>query len=111
MNITTPDRMITKDPSLVHLQYALMSAFPLLLLPLFVALIVNIIQKPLQFSDLIASHLRWQRNSMLCFLILAFCCTQLSELWISLTLLGVTCLWFCHRVLKGWLSLTDGLAI
>ena len=99
MTTTTTYAAKIEDRSLGHLLYALMSGFPLLLLPVLLSLFINLSQRHSQGNAVLASHLRWQRHSNMIFLgllILGYC-------------LPIT--WFCHRIIKGWLSLLDGLEV
>ena len=108
---TTSQRLAIDDPSLAHLLYALMTAFPLLFLPTLLGLIINLGQKSSSAGALVSSHLRWQRRSTIGFLVLGGVGFTLSQIWLSAIIYLIATLWFCHRILKGWLNLTDGVAI
>ncbi|MBW8183673.1 hypothetical protein [Shewanella nanhaiensis] len=99
------------DPSLAHLLYGLMTAFPLFFLPTLLGLAINLAHKPQGVSAMVQSHLRWQRHSMIGFAILAGVGFFLSPLWLSVSIYLVATLWFCHRIIKGWLSLTEGVEV
>lgn len=107
----TSEEVSTDDPSLVHLLYGLMTAFPLFFLPTLLGLVINLVHKPLCVSSMIKSHLRWQRHSIIGFAILSGVGFLLTPLWLSVSVYLLAILWFCHRILKGWLSLTEGIAV
>ena len=108
---TASARVSMDDPSLAHLLYGLMTAFPLFFLPTLLGLVINLAHKPLSESPVIQSHLRWQRHSIIGFTILSIVGFLLSPLWVSVSIYVVATLWFCHRIIKGWLSLTEGIAV
>ncbi|MGL5393569.1 MAG: hypothetical protein ACRDA8_19695 [Shewanella sp.] len=111
MTTTTTYGAKVEDRSLGHILYGLMSGFPLLLLPMLLSLFINLSQRPSANNPLLQSHLRWQRHSNIIFiglLVLGYC-VPLIWLGLSIYLFGI--LWFCHRIIKGWLSLVDGVAI
>lgn len=108
---TTTCAETIEDRSLAHLLYALMSGFPLLLLPLLVGLFINLSQRQLRENRLLASHLRWQRQSNIIFLALLAIGYSLPLSWLSVSLFLLGILWFCHRIIKGWLSLLDGVEV
>ncbi len=111
MTTTTTYAAKIEDRSLGHLLYALMSCFPLLLLPVLLSLFINLSQRHSQGNAVLASHLRWQRHSNMIFLgllILGYC---LPITWLSLSIYLFGIIWFCHRIIKGWLSLLDGLEV
>lgn len=108
---TDSQRVSVDDPSLAHLLYALMSAFPILLLPTLVGLCINLGQKTSCSDTMLTSHLRWQRRSIVGFILMASVGLLLTQSWLSLLICSVATLWFCHRILKGWLNLSDGMAI
>ncbi|BDA61549.1 hypothetical protein [Shewanella xiamenensis] len=111
MTTTTTYAAKIEDRSLGHLLYALMSGFPLLLLPVLLSLFINLSQRHFQGNAVLASHLRWQRHSNMIFLgllILGYC---LPITWLSLSIYLFGIIWFCHRIIKGWLSLLDGLEV
>lgn len=108
---TTSHRLTIDDPSLAHLLYALMTAFPLFFLPTLLGLIINLGQKSSSAGVLVSSHLRWQRRSTIGFMVLGGVGFSLSQIWLSAIIYLIATLWFCHRILKGWLNLTDGVAI
>lgn len=109
--MTTTCAAKIEDRSLGHLLYALMSAFPLLLLPTLLSLFINLAQKPASTPSLLASHLRWQRHSNVAFLGLLILGYSVPITGLSLAIYVFALLWFCHRIIKGWLNLLDGLAI
>ncbi|WP_076407758.1 hypothetical protein [Shewanella sp. UCD-KL12] len=111
MITTTSQRVSGDDPSLAHFLYALMSAFPIFFLPTLVSLLINLGQKTSSSGELLSSHLRWQRHSIIGFMVLGGVGLSLTQIWMSLTVYLVATLWFCHRILKGWLNLTDGEAV
>ncbi|MGL5047050.1 MAG: hypothetical protein ACRC6S_05695 [Shewanella sp.] len=111
MTMTTTYAAKVEDRTLGHLLYALMSGFPLLLFPVLLSLFINVSQRQFHGSPLLASHLRWQRHSNFAFLgllVLGYC---VSLTWLSLSIYLFGIIWFCHRIIKGWLSLVDGLEI
>lgn len=111
MTTTTSYAAKIEDRSLGHLLYALMSGFPLLLLPSLFGLFINLSQRPTQANPLLESHLRWQRQSTLIFLgllLLGYC---LPTAWLSLSIYLFGIIWFCSRIIKGWINLCDGLAL
>lgn len=111
MTTTTTYAAKIEDRSLGHLLYALMLGFPLLLLPVLLSLFINLSQRQMLSNGLLASHLRWQRRSNLTFLGLLVIGYWVSITWISLSIYFLAIIWFCYRILKGWLSLLDGLEI
>jgi uncharacterized membrane protein len=111
MTTTTTYAAKIEDRSLGHLLYALMLGFPLLLLPVLLSLFINLFQRQSHGNPLLTAHLRWQRHSNVIFigiLILGYS-VPVTGFSLSIYLFGI--IWFCHRIIKGWLSLVDGLAI
>ena len=108
MTQTSTQTLAIEDRSLGHLLYGVMSGFPLLLMPVLLGLIINLSQRQAAFSPLMASHLKWQRHAMYGFLTLLLVGYLLPHLWLSTGTMIVAILWFCHRIVKGWLSLIDG---
>lgn len=108
MGSTTAENLIDEDLSLYHFLYGLMSVFAMFLLPLFIALLININQHShSEVSSVGMSHFKWQRYSMLCFLLLcaiAYCIPVVS---LSITLFIFSIIWFVYRIAKGWLSLIE----
>lgn len=108
MTQTSTQSLALEDRTLGHLMYGLMASFPLLLMPVMLGLLINLSQKQTATSLLIASHLRWQRHAILGFLGCLCIGYMLPQVWLSVTLYLLACGWFCHRIIKGWLSLLDG---
>jgi len=108
---TTLNRTGIDDPCLAHFLYALMSAFPILLLPTLLGLVINLGQKSEDGQSIIGSHLRWQRHSMIGFIVMGGIGFSLTPTWLSFVTCLLATLWFCNRIVKGWLNLTDGAAI
>lgn len=111
MTTTTTYAAKIEDRSLGHLLYALMSGFPLLLLPVLLSLFINVSQRHTLNNELLASHLRWQRHSNIIFIGLLVLGYWVPVTWLSLSIYLFGIIWFCHRILKGWLTLLDGLEI
>ncbi|MCH1928723.1 hypothetical protein [Shewanella acanthi] len=111
MTTTTTYAAKVEDRSLGHLLYALMSGFPLLLVPLLLSLFINLSQRQTSANTLLNSHLRWQRYSNIIFLSLLVLGYLVPTLWLSLSIYLFGIIWFCHRIIKGWLSLIDGLEV
>lgn len=108
---TTSQPVVLDDHSLGHLLYALMSAFPLLLLPPLFALLISLGQKSDKMSSLLYSHIRWQRWSIVSLLSMLLLAYLVPQGWLTISLSLLALLWFCHRIIKGWMSLLDGHAI
>ncbi|MEI6859366.1 MAG: hypothetical protein V5788_06225 [Shewanella sp.] len=108
---TTSARVSADDPSLTHFLYALMSAFPIFLLPTLVGLFINLGQRTSCSGPMISSHLRWQRHSIIGFMLMGGVGLSLTHIWLSSFIYLVAIVWFCHRIIKGWLNLTDGTAV
>ncbi|ABO22942.1 hypothetical protein SHLO109777_14265 [Shewanella loihica] len=108
---TTSQPVVLDDHSLGHLLYALMSAFPLLLLPPLFALMISLGQKGDKMSSLLYSHIRWQRWSIISLFSLLLLAYLVPQGWMAVSLSLLALLWFCHRTIKGWMNLVDGLAI
>ncbi len=108
MTSTTPQHVVIDDHSLAHLLYGMMLAFPLFLLPTFLALVINCAQKSNKMSELLYSHIRWQRFSMLLLFSLLVLAYSMTTFWFSAVVVLLALGWFCHRTLKGWLALVDG---
>lgn len=107
MGLTTTKNLVNEDLSPAHLLYGLMSAFALFLLPLFFAFLINITQ-PKSFGTLLDNHLRWQRYSILLFLMGCTIAYLIPTYWVSLWVFALSIIWFVHRIVKGWISLVDG---
>ncbi|UCX03904.1 MULTISPECIES: hypothetical protein [Shewanella] len=108
---TSTSTSTSQDNTVGHFLYAMMSAFPLFFIPVLMSFWLNLIQKNIKPNSLLASHLRWQRLSIigLCpFFIAGY---LLSPVWlsVSLYLMGIT--WFSYRIFKGWVSLNEGLMV
>ncbi|MCL1141442.1 hypothetical protein [Shewanella gaetbuli] len=101
----------TQDNTVGHFLYALMSAFPLFFIPVLMSFWLNLIQKNIQPNTLLASHLRWQRLSIigLC----PFCIVGylMNPMWLSISIYLLGVMWFSYRIVKGWLSLNEGLMV
>ncbi|GIU24941.1 hypothetical protein TUM4644_19840 [Shewanella colwelliana] len=111
MHSTTSPSVAIDDHSLGHLLYAMMAAFPLLLLPPLLGLLINVTQKRDHMSPLLYSHIRWQRWSIVTMLSIIILATMVTQVWIAICLVILGALWFCHRIIKGWLQLLDGQTI
>ncbi|SUI63405.1 Predicted membrane protein [Shewanella putrefaciens] len=111
MTTTTTYAAKIEDRSLGHLLYALMSGFPLLLLPVLLSLFINLSQRQSHGNALLVSHLRWQRHSNLIFIGLLVLGYWLPITWLSLSIYLFGIIWFCHRIIKGWLGLIDGIEV
>ncbi|QYK00629.1 hypothetical protein [Shewanella psychrotolerans] len=105
---TTSSRIALDDHSLGHLLYGLMLAFPLFLLPPILGLVINCSQKSHKMSQLLYSHIRWQRWSIVTMLSLLVLAYIVSQTWLAITLVVLSLFWFCHRTIKGWMALVDG---
>lgn len=99
-----------QDTSLIHLQYGLMSAFPLLL-PVLAALVLNLSLRKSDCCSICITHLKWQRNSMLGLALGTAAWYWLPAGWMAATALVAVLAWFVLRIVKGWVSLIDGVAI
>ncbi|MCL2917514.1 hypothetical protein [Shewanella litorisediminis] len=99
-----------QDTSLIHLQYGLMSAFPLLL-PVLFALALNLSLRKSDSCSICVTHLKWQRNSMFGLALGSAAWYWLPAGWMAATALVLVLGWFVLRVVKGWVSLIDGVAI
>ncbi|MBE7215314.1 hypothetical protein MK852_19600 [Shewanella benthica] len=108
---TTSERVSVDDPSLAHFLYALMSAFPIFFLPTLVGLFINLGQRTSCSGEMISSHLRWQRHSIIGFMLMGGIGLSLTQIWLSSIVYSIAIIWFCHRIVKGWLNLTDGAAV
>ncbi|MCK8043648.1 hypothetical protein MSG37_02020 [Shewanella sp. 1CM18E] len=116
-----------EDKSLAHLLYGMMACFPLFLVPAALSLLINIYQPQSQWlslsstqsksesapqpNSLIASHLRWQRWSLIGMFAVMFVAYLINTQWLSTTLYVAAAVWFSGRVFKGWLSLIEGRTI
>lgn len=98
---------INEDLSTGHVLYGLMSGFALFFLPLFLALLINFMQ-PRANGTLLDSHLKWQRDSIMYFLVGCFVAYMVTGVWLALSILVLSILWFVYRIIKGWISLVDG---
>ena len=107
MGLSTTNNIVSEDVSPVHFIYGLMSGFALFFLPLFFALLINVTQ-PKSLNTLTGSHLRWQRYSIIQFLMGCTIAYLLPDVWGSFVVFALSTIWFIHRILKGWLSLADG---
>ncbi|MCE9677982.1 hypothetical protein LZP69_02080 [Shewanella sp. AS1] len=108
MTSITPQSMVINDHSLGHLLYGMMLAFPLFLLPPILGLVINFAQKHNRMDELLYSHIRWQRWSLLSLFSLLILAYSLPHIGFSLVLSLLTLAWFCHRTIKGWMALADG---
>lgn len=111
MTTTTTYAAKIEDRNLGHLLYALMSGFPLLLLPVLLSLFINLSQRQSHGNALLVSHLRWQRHSNLIFIGLLVLGYWVPITWLSLSIYLFGIIWFCHRIIKGWLGLIDGIEV
>ncbi len=111
MTSITPQHVVIDDHSLAHLLYGMMLAFPLFLVPTLFALMINCAQKSNKMGELLYSHIRWQRFSMLGLFSLLLLAYSMTAFWCSTVMLLASLIWFCHRTLKGWLALIDRQAI
>ena len=99
---------LQEDTSLGHLLYGLLAAFPLLLLPSLLSLLINMLQRETGMGTVLKSHLAWQRHSMFGLLAILLLGYSLTSTWAGLTLYLLSALWFSGRIFKGWLSLLEG---
>ncbi|MDF0533719.1 hypothetical protein KDN34_11840 [Shewanella yunxiaonensis] len=103
--------ILAEDRSLGHFLYGLMCAFPLFLVPVVLSLLINFSQRQVAPASLMGSHLRWQRHSIFGLLMLMLLGYWVSALWLSLSFFALGMIWFSYRIFKGWLNLTDGVAM
>ncbi|MCL1096647.1 hypothetical protein [Shewanella gelidii] len=108
MNSSTSQAIPMEDPSLGHLLYGLMTGFPLLLLPVFLSLTINLSQRQNDVGELIATHLKWQKHSIAGLMVMLVLAYVLPQFWLSIVLATTAFTWFTLRIVKGWLSLADG---
>ncbi len=108
MTTSTSQAMPMQDSSLAHLLYGLMTGFPLLLLPVLLSLLINLSQKRQQLNELVGSHLKWQRFSIIGLLMMLAIAYAIPAFWPSVSLGLAALVWFVLRLVKGWLSLADG---
>lgn len=113
--ITSPSNLssepLQEDTSLGHFLYGLLAAFPLLLLPSLLSLLINMLQREANLGEVLKSHLGWQRRSMFGLLAVLLLGYSLEAVWASMTLYLLGTLWFTARLFKGWLSLLEGRTI
>ncbi|WP_394200119.1 hypothetical protein [Shewanella waksmanii] len=108
MLTTSSGNAVINDLSLGHLLYGLMAAFPVLFLPPLVSLMINYCQKPSLVGEILYSHIRWQRWSIVATLAMLAVSYILPLVWLSYGLASLALLWYCHRLVKGWLVLIEG---
>jgi uncharacterized membrane protein len=108
MSASNADVYMTEDVTLAHLLYGLMSAFPLFFMPVLISLWLNLSQKHVIADTLLASHLRWQKQSIFGVIPIMLLGYLAGTLWLSLSIYTLGVSWFCYRIFKGWLSLHDG---
>lgn len=108
MSASNADVYMTEDVTLAHLLYGLMSAFPLFFMPVIVSFWLNMSQKYVVADTLLASHLRWQKQSILGVIPVLALGYFVGPLWLSMAVYSLGISWFCYRIFKGWLSLHDG---
>lgn len=99
-----------QDTSLIHLQYGMMSAFPLVL-PVLFALALNLSLRKSDSCSICDTHLKWQRNSMFGLVFASLAWYWIPTGWMTSAALVVVLAWFVLRIVKGWVSLIDGVAI
>ncbi|MGL4474767.1 MAG: hypothetical protein ACRCT7_10015 [Shewanella sp.] len=109
MSLTTTENVLSEDVSLGHVLYGLQSAFALFLVPVLVGLVINLAQRTP--GALLNSHLKYQRHSTLGLIGLMTLGYLMADGWMSVLLYATALTWFCHRIIRGWLSLLDGQAI
>ena len=99
-----------EDKTLLHVLYGLFLAYPLLGIPAFLALILNFmvsLNKHVQLSELMVSHLKWQRHSAYIALFIAVAAFNIHKTWVATLFLCSGALWFSYRIIRGWLDLND----
>ena len=103
-----------EDKTLLHILYGLFLSYPLLGLPALLALFLNCIlsltQKTL-LSELMQSHLKWQRHSAYIALFITIAAFNIHKTWIAVLFLLSSALWFTYRMIRGWLDLSDNQAL
>ncbi|QLE84614.1 MULTISPECIES: hypothetical protein [Shewanella] len=105
---TSSGNAVINDLSLGHLLYGLMAAFPVFFLPPLLSLVINYGQKPALMDEVLYTHIRWQRWSIVATLAMLAVSYIVPLVWLSIAMAAVAMLWYCHRVLKGWLLLVEG---
>lgn len=111
MTTSTSQALPIQDSSLAHLLYGLMTGFPLLLVPVLLSLSINLAQGREQMNELLATHLNWQRFSIIGLLAMLTIAYFIPPFWPSISLGIAALVWFSLRLVKGWLSLVDGRAM
>lgn len=106
MTYTTAENLQLEDVSPAYLIYGLMSAFALLFVPVLLALIINLSQG--NRGKLLSNHIKWQRWSILLFLLATSVCWSVPQLWLASSIFALASLWFVSRIIRGWMRLTDG---
>ncbi len=111
VSTTHTEALPLEDKSLAHMLYGLMACFPIVLIPAVLSLFINLNQRPNTLSSMLASHLRWQRWSIISMLLVMAVGYLSNQPWLSTTLYVAGAVWFSGRIFKGWLSLIEGRCI
>jgi uncharacterized membrane protein len=106
--VMTPDERLQSLKNIVTVGYALYAIALFSGITAVVAIVVNYVKKDDAVGTWLESHFRWQIRTFwftLLWIVLAVLTWIILIGWV---ILGVTCVWYIYRIVKGWLNLNDG---
>jgi uncharacterized membrane protein len=108
MNITTNDEKQRSLKTVTTVIYALYAASLVFGITAIVAIVMNYVKKEDAAGTWLESHFRWQIRTFWYSLLWGVLGLITLLLVIGWIVLFVDLVWFIYRVVKGWLSLSEG---
>jgi uncharacterized membrane protein len=101
------DEQLQSAKTLTTVVYALYAAALIIGISAVVAIVINYVKRDDMVGTWLESHFRWQIRTFW-FGLLWFSLGVLTYIIIiGWVIMGVTCVWFIYRIVKGWLYLND----
>jgi uncharacterized membrane protein len=101
-DVNRPNKMITR------VVYALQAASFLLGITIFIAVILNYMNKSSVQGSWLESHFRWQIRTFWFSLLWSIIGFITFYIGVGYLILGADMIWVFYRIVKGWLRLEDG---
>ena len=106
-SVATPDERLQSLKNIVTLGYALYAIAPFAGITAVVAIVVDYVKRDDAVGTWLASHFRWQIRTFWFALLWIVLGALTWIIVIGWFVLGVTCVWYIYRIVKGWLNLND----
>jgi len=105
--VMTPDERLQSLKNIVTLGYALYAVAIFSGITAVVAIVVNYVKRDDAVGTWLESHFRLQIRTFWFTLLWIFLAVLTWIILIGWIVLGVTCVWYIYRIVKGWLNLND----